>query len=165
MSKEEYCKMFNFELLSQLEDNSLQVKDKVSGREMNVPCYIWQQSEIEITEPSDAVNHPKHYNRPGKKECIDEMVDIYGLKETCLWSLVTAYKYSYRAGEKRGNSKEQDHKKIRWYLKWFRDHVKNLKDYEKMFIVSYYYKTLVKISENTGVIFKEDDDDGNHEDL
>lgn len=30
---------------------------------------------------SDMVNHPSHYNLPNHKECIDEMIDIYGLKD------------------------------------------------------------------------------------
>lgn len=30
---------------------------------------------------SEMVNHPSHYNLPDRKECIDEMIDIYGLSE------------------------------------------------------------------------------------
>ena len=26
------------------------------------------------------VNHPKHYNIPGRKECIEEMLDIFGIE-------------------------------------------------------------------------------------
>ena len=39
---------------------------------------------------SDMVNHPSHYNLPGRKECIDEMIDIYGLKDVAKWCEITA---------------------------------------------------------------------------
>lgn len=47
---------------------------------------------------SDMVNHPSHYNLPDRKECIDEMIDIYGLKDVAKWCEITAYKHKYRAG-------------------------------------------------------------------
>ena len=62
---------------------------------------------------SDMVNHPSHYNLPGRKECIDEMIDIYGLKDVAKWCEITAYKYRYRAGHK--DSLEQDVQKTIWY--------------------------------------------------
>ena len=34
---------------------------------------------------SDMVNHPSHYNLPDRKECIDEMIDIYGLTNLRMW--------------------------------------------------------------------------------
>lgn len=45
---------------------------------------------------SEMVNHPSHYNLPNRKECIDEMIDIYGLKDVAKWCEITAYKYKYR---------------------------------------------------------------------
>lgn len=62
---------------------------------------------------SDMVNHPSHYNLPDRKECIDEMIDIYGLKDVAKWCEITAYKYKYRAGHK--DSLEQDTQKAIWY--------------------------------------------------
>lgn len=62
---------------------------------------------------SDMVNHPSHYNLPDRKECIDEMIDIYGLKDVAKWCEITAYKYRYRAGHK--DSLEQDIQKATWY--------------------------------------------------
>ena len=50
---------------------------------------------------SDMVNHPSHYNLPNRKECIDEMIDIYGLKDVAKWCEITAYKYKYRSEERR----------------------------------------------------------------
>ena len=62
---------------------------------------------------SDMVNHPSHYNLPDRKECIDEMIDIYGLKDVAKWCEITAYKYKYRAGHK--DSLTQDMQKATWY--------------------------------------------------
>lgn len=62
---------------------------------------------------TDMVNHPSHYNLPDRKECIDEMIDIYGLKDVAKWCEITAYKYRYRAGHK--DSLTQDIQKAIWY--------------------------------------------------
>ena len=64
------------------------------------------------------VNHPAHYTKSGRKECIVEMHEQYGLFKTSVFCLLNAYKYLYRAGEKDGNSKEQDLKKALWYYDW-----------------------------------------------
>ena len=63
---------------------------------------------------SDMVNHPSHYNLPNRKECIDEMIDIYGLKDVAKWCEITAYKYKYRAGHK--GSVVEDMSKAAWYI-------------------------------------------------
>lgn len=62
---------------------------------------------------SEIVNHPSHYNLPDRKECIDEMIDIYGLKDVAKWCEITAYKYEYRAGHK--GSVGEDMSKAEWY--------------------------------------------------
>ena len=67
-------------------------------------------------ERVEQVNHPAHYNAPGRKECIEEMVDKWGTEFTAVWCEMTAYKYEYRAGMKESNSKEQDMAKRKWYL-------------------------------------------------
>lgn len=61
------------------------------------------------------VNHPKHYQREGRKECIVEMQDKFGSYITIIFDLTNAYKYLYRAGCKDGNSKDQDIAKAKWY--------------------------------------------------
>lgn len=63
---------------------------------------------------SDMVNHPSHYNLPDRKEYIDEMIDIYGLKDVAKWCEITAYKYKYRAGHK--DSAAEDMSKATWYI-------------------------------------------------
>lgn len=62
---------------------------------------------------SDMVNHPSHYNLPNRKECIDEMIDIYGLKDVAKWCEITAYKYNYRAGHK--DPAAEGMSKAAWY--------------------------------------------------
>ena len=47
----------------------------------------------------EMVNHPKHYCK-GKYECIDVMVDLFGVEEVKIWSKITAFKYLWRLGEK-----------------------------------------------------------------
>lgn len=61
------------------------------------------------------VNHPNHYNLPGKKECIEQMLEDYGFYITMMFCLTNAYKYLYRAGEKLGESFQEDIQKARWY--------------------------------------------------
>ena len=62
---------------------------------------------------SEMVNHPSHYNLPNRKECIDEMIDIYGLNDVAKWCEITAYKYKYRAGHK--GPAVEDMSKATWY--------------------------------------------------
>ena len=65
---------------------------------------------------SEQVNHPSHYCKDGRKECIVEMEEKYGIPATVGFCLMNAYKYLYRAGDKADNSYEQDRKKAEWYF-------------------------------------------------
>lgn len=65
---------------------------------------------------SNAVEHPSHYNKAGRKECIVEMEEKYGAEVTAIFCLTNAYKYLYRAGNKADNPMEQDRNKSRWYF-------------------------------------------------
>ena len=62
----------------------------------------------------ELVNHPDHYNITGRKECIEEMVDIWGPQAVALWCEMTAYKYSYRVGHK--DPEDLERRKIKWYM-------------------------------------------------
>ena len=64
---------------------------------------------------SEQVNHPSHYQ--GKMECIDAMVEQFGMEKVEDFCEINAFKYLWRAGEKEGNSKEQDEAKARWYTR------------------------------------------------
>lgn len=61
------------------------------------------------------INHPAHYNIPGRKECIEEMLEIYGPSAVYMFCTLNAYKYKYRAGHK--DNKEQDEAKAEWYTR------------------------------------------------
>lgn len=71
----------------------------------------------------EQVNHPNHYNIPGKRECIVAMKEDYGDHLTAVFCLMNSYKYLYRAGQKDGNSKDQDIAKARWYYNYVRDNL------------------------------------------
>lgn len=66
----------------------------------------------------ELVNHPQHYNQPGKRECIEQMRIDYGDDFVAIFCLTNAYKYLYRAGAKQGNSLEQDINKASWYYNY-----------------------------------------------
>lgn len=64
----------------------------------------------------EQVNHPTHYQKKGRKECIVEMEEKYGAEVTAIFCLTNAYKYNYRAGEKEDNPSERDISKAKWYF-------------------------------------------------
>lgn len=65
---------------------------------------------------SEQVNHPSHYSKAGRKECIVEMEERYGAEITSVFCLTNAIKYLYRAGEKIGESEGKDISKAKWYF-------------------------------------------------
>ena len=69
-------------------------------------------------ETVSLVNHPSHYNLDGREECIVEMEEMFGVKNVMIWCYLTAYKYTYRLGNKDGNSVEQDIAKALWYMEY-----------------------------------------------
>ena len=90
----------------------------------DVGCSMCWNREVPGTEPTvkpdptETVNHPKHYGREGAMECIDEMVLVFGVEATMNFCLLNAWKYRYRAGAKGG---EEDMKKSDWYLAKFKE--------------------------------------------
>lgn len=52
-----------------------------------------------------------------KKECIDEMIELFGKDNVAMYCDITAYKYQYRQGKKPNTPAEQDKQKAEWYLK------------------------------------------------
>ena len=61
---------------------------------------------------NENVNHPKHYNIPGRKECIVEMVEKFGTEAVEIFCVLNAYKYRYRHELKNG---QEDLDKAVWY--------------------------------------------------
>lgn len=50
-------------------------------------------SDEEAKEDKNMVDHPAHYNVPGRKECIEEMIEIYGPSAVYMFCTLNAYKY------------------------------------------------------------------------
>lgn len=61
---------------------------------------------------NENVNHPAHYNIPGRKECIVEMLDKFGYEKLTAFCQLNAYKYRYRHELKNG---QEDLDKAEWY--------------------------------------------------
>lgn len=75
-------------------------------------------------ETIEMVDHPKHYKN-GKFECIDVMVEIFGIEATQHFCLLNAFKYNWRCKQK-GNTME-DVKKANWYLEKYEE-LENMKN-------------------------------------
>lgn len=69
----------------------------------------------------EQVNHPVHYQNNGK-ECIDLMLEKYGLRATIDFCILNAFKYIFRCGKKEGNPDYQELNKAEWYLNWADNH-------------------------------------------
>lgn len=65
---------------------------------------------------SDNVIHPAHYNMPGRKECIEEMKEVFGWEKTEAFCELNSYKYQYRHEQKNGQEdleKSKNYEKMR----------------------------------------------------
>ena len=71
-----------------------------------------------MEERKEMVNHPAHYNLPGRKECIEEMLEKFGVEAVKHFCLLNAYKYNYRHEMKNGH---EDLQKAEWYLKKYKE--------------------------------------------
>lgn len=83
------------------------------------------------------INHPLHYLNDGR-ECIDEMIDIFGIEAVADWCDITAYKYQFRKGKKPNAAAEEDEKKAEWYLKKAKELRANDKRGDEEYITSSY---------------------------
>lgn len=71
-------------------------------------------SEAAEGERMESVNHPQHY-KGGKYECIDVMVEVFGIEYVKGFCLCNAFKYLWRCKQKHENP-DVDIKKAIWYL-------------------------------------------------
>lgn len=65
---------------------------------------------------SEQVNHPSHYLKNGR-ECIDVMIEKFGVGAVINFCVCNQFKYEWRAGLKDGNSAALDLAKAKWYEK------------------------------------------------
>ena len=78
----------------------------------------------------DNVNHPAHYNREGRKECIVEMQELFGVEAVKNFCLLNAYKYLYRNGLKSGA--KTDLAKSKWYFNKYAELGGDISEIEKV---------------------------------
>lgn len=78
------------------------------------------------------VNHPGHYNLPGRKECIVEMIEKFGVEKVQAFCELNAYKYRYRHEMKGG---QEDLEKAKWYDKY----AATMKDANEYYSIADYY--------------------------
>lgn len=92
--------------------------------------HIEAQKRIERLKIADKVNHPSHYQKDGK-ECIEVMLELYGIQAVINFCELNAFKYKWRAGLKTGESAEVDLKKAQWYADYRENLINNtIKKYE-----------------------------------
>lgn len=82
----------------------------------------------------EKVNHPDHYNAPGRKECIVEMLEKYGSEKVQAFCELNAYKYKYRHEMKNG---QEDLEKAAWYEDyatklWINDPIHKIADHYEL---------------------------------
>ena len=67
------------------------------------------------------VIHPGHYNIPGRKECIEEMLEKFGYEKTEAFCELNSYKYQYRHEQKNG---QEDLDKAANYQKMLMEYIR-----------------------------------------
>ena len=77
-----------------------------------------EKRQMVLDTPTNAVEHPDHYNREGSIECIDEMVMVFGREVVKNFCLCNVWKYRYRAYNKNG---EEDLRKSDWYMNKYKE--------------------------------------------
>ena len=68
-----------------------------------------------LEDDLETINSPPHY-KSDNLECIDVMIELYGLERVQDYCEITAFKYKWRAGKK-GNANE-DKLKMMWFEKF-----------------------------------------------
>lgn len=92
--------------------------------------YIKQKKKLDRQQEVDKVNHPSHYQKDGK-ECIEVMLELYGIQAVINFCELNAFKYKWRAGLKTSESAEVDLKKAQWYADYRENLINNtIKKYE-----------------------------------
>ena len=61
----------------------------------------------------EKVNHPLHY--AGKAECIDVMIQQFGIEQTKSFCILNSFKYLWRS-QKKNDSPIEDVQKAKWYI-------------------------------------------------
>lgn len=100
------------------EDIKENIMPILNGKEVNKDFTLDEKENNQF----DNVNKPKHYNREGGMQCIEEMELIFGREAVKTFCKLNAWKYRYRAADKNG---EEDLRKSDWYLNKYKELVEN----------------------------------------
>lgn len=73
----------------------------------------------------EMVHHQKHYNKPGRKECIMEINERFGDAAAVYFALGSAYKNLYRDGAK--DEHDQEICKAIWYVDYASDKIDSMR--------------------------------------
>lgn len=84
-----------------------------TGHFGNMPETELEEAYTRAFGESNNVNHPAHYS--GKHECIEVMRAVFGDEAIAAFCRCNSFKYRFRAGNKDGNTYEQDIAKAEWY--------------------------------------------------
>lgn len=76
--------------------------------------YLFGNEDAKPDETASEVDHPSHY-KGEKYECIEVMIEIYGVEFVRDWCLGNAFKYLWRC-KKKHDSATTDIKKAKFYL-------------------------------------------------
>ena len=78
------------------------------------------------------INNPSHYNKPGKKECIVLMEELFGMYWVAIFCILNCFKYLYRAGDKPDEDYMRDKNKAAWYINRAKGYIPFLKHKQAM---------------------------------
>ena len=82
------------------------------------PTMFAEWTPLKETQEKEAVNHPDHY-KAGTFECIDVMIELFGIDAVKNFCLLNAFKYLWRCDHKENRSKDVE--KAGWYISKFAD--------------------------------------------
>lgn len=74
-------------------------------------CKCIDDTDINVGNISNNVQHPSHYQ--GKYECIEEMIELFGIDAVISFCKCNVYKYRFRATNKNG---QEDIEKAENYM-------------------------------------------------
>lgn len=101
------------EALAKVKENKMAI---LNGKQVSDD---FNTKESSVKAPQyDNVNRPKHYNREGGMESIDEMALVFGIEAVKNFCLCNVWKYRYRAADKNG---EEDLRKSDWYMNKYKE--------------------------------------------
>lgn len=122
------CKITNDKTMTNFVEKSCEnCKHSYCG-DLDEPCFgcepygedNWELATDDVEEacveekPTDTISHPEYYQ--GKYECIEEMIELFGIEVVKGFCMCNVYKYRFRAGRKQGEEYKKDVTKAEDYM-------------------------------------------------